>query len=68
MRKIVEDGGKFYAEAVVRIGEVTQASLAADLATLIAQKALAVSEKEAEYDEVIADMQRQIDELAALEA
>lgn len=68
MRIIVKENGRYYAQEVVRIEEVTLASLENNLAALTAQKTTALAEKDTEYNDLIVDMQRQIDELKALDA
>ncbi len=66
MKQIVEDGGKYYAEEVIRMEEVTQPILEERLAGLIEDKAKDLAEKTAEWDTMIANIQQQIDDLAAL--
>ena len=66
MKQIVEDGGKYYAEEVIRMEEVTTPILEEKLADLIEGKAKDLAERTAEWDNMIADLQRQIDDLAAM--
>ena len=68
MRRIVKDGEKLYVEEVERKSEVTLVSLEKELADCITGKAQALALRAADYDTMIADFQRQIDELKALEA
>lgn len=66
MKQIVEDNGKYYAEDVIRMEEVTAPILAEKLTALKSDKEKDLAERAAEWDAMIADMQRQMDDLAAL--